>query len=191
MIPALGRVSSPRFIGRRDELMALEHALGRTREGEGCGSLVFVGGEAGVGKSRLIAELAGRAERDGMAVVVGECLPLCEGELPYAPIVGALRSLLAHQGATELGGRLGSDREELAALASVGPSPGRFSLLLVNTAGAGAVTVAGLPPGAAVAVRESTEAAQQGTLLRPARVDGAGRLALTLAPRSVVTVVSR
>src|ERR1700752_4384511 len=89
-----GRVSSPHFVGRRDELAALEAGLGRAREG--LGSLTFVGGEAGVGKSRLLSELRERAERDGMTVVVGECLPLGQ-ELPYAPLVGVLRSLLAQR----------------------------------------------------------------------------------------------
>ncbi|HUA48201.1 MAG TPA: AAA family ATPase [Solirubrobacteraceae bacterium] len=120
MIRAVGRVSSPRFIGRRDELMVLEAALARTREGRG--SLVFVGGEAGVGKSRLISELAGRAEHEGMTVVVGECLSLGEGELPYAPIAGALRSLVAQQAAPELETSLGSARDELAALLPELPS---------------------------------------------------------------------
>jgi len=113
-IGAVGRVSSPRFIGRREELIALEAALAQTRDG--CGSVVFVGGEAGIGKSRLVSELAGRAEQSGMTVVIGECLALGEGELPYAPVVGALRSLLAQQGAAEIGAGLGSVREELAAL---------------------------------------------------------------------------
>ena len=94
--------------------MALEAALARTREG--FGSVVFVGGEAGIGKSRLIAELAGRAERGGMTVVVGECLPLGGGELPYAPIVGALRSLVAQREGAGLEAVLGSAREELSAL---------------------------------------------------------------------------
>ena len=90
-----GCVSSPRFVDRRNELLALEAALARTREG--VGSVVFVGGEAGIGKSRLISELARRAERDGMTVVVGECLPLGGGKVPYAPVVGALRSLVAQR----------------------------------------------------------------------------------------------
>src|SRR5215469_3700249 len=107
-----GCVSSPRFVDRRKELMALEAALARTREG--FGSVVFVGGEAGIGKSRLIAELAGRAERDGLTVVVGECLPLGGGELPYAPIVGALRSLVAQREGAGLEVVLGSAREELS-----------------------------------------------------------------------------
>ena len=115
-----GCVSSPRFVDRRKELLALEAALERTREG--FGSVVFVGGEAGIGKSRLIAELAGRAERDGMTVVVGECLPLGGGGLPYAPVVGALRSLVARRDGTGLDVILGSVREELSALLPELPS---------------------------------------------------------------------
>ena len=110
----VGRVSSPRFVDRRRELAAIEAALARTRGG--CGSVVFVGGEAGIGKSRLISELAGGAEREGMTVVVGECLPLGDGELPYAPVVGALRSLVAQREGSELEAVLGSVREELAVL---------------------------------------------------------------------------
>ena len=110
----VGRVSSPRFVDRRRELAAIEAALARTRGG--CGSVVFVGGEAGIGKSRLISELAGGAEREGMTVVVGECLPLGDGELPYAPVVGALRSLVAQREGSELEAVLGSVREELTVL---------------------------------------------------------------------------
>ena len=90
LVGMVGRVSSPRFVGRRNELAAIEAALTRTRGGHG--SVVLVAGEAGIGKSRLISEIAGRAERERMAVVVGECLPLGDGEMPYAPVVGALRS---------------------------------------------------------------------------------------------------
>jgi DNA-binding CsgD family transcriptional regulator len=114
LIGTVGRVSSPRFIDRRKELSAIEAALARTRGG--WGSVVFVGGEAGIGKTRLISELAGRAERDEMTVVVGECLPLGDGELPYAPVVGALRSLLAQRDGSELEAMLGAVRDELAVL---------------------------------------------------------------------------
>jgi predicted ATPase len=114
MIGVVGRVSSPRFIGRREELLALEAALARTRDG--FGSVVFVAGEGGIGKSRLISELADRGENDGMTVVVGECLPLGDGELPYAPVIGALRALARRGEAGELGGMLGSVHEELTVL---------------------------------------------------------------------------
>ena len=114
LVRMAGRVSSPRFVDRRQELSAIEAALARARGGRG--SVVLVGGEAGIGKSRLISEVAARAEREAMAVVVGECLPLDDGELPYAPLVGALRSLLAQGERSELEAMLGSVREDLAVL---------------------------------------------------------------------------
>ena len=50
-------------------------------------------GESGVGKTRLLAELERAARADGVRVIGGDCVELGEGELPYAPIVGALRPL--------------------------------------------------------------------------------------------------
>ena len=95
----VGRVSSPHLVGRGEELAALESALVRAREGDG--SIVIVASEAGMGKSRLISELARRAEASDMTVAVGECVPLAEGEIPYAPIVVALRSLLRQSDGSE------------------------------------------------------------------------------------------
>jgi DNA-binding CsgD family transcriptional regulator len=109
-----GPVSSPRFVGRGAELAALESALARAESGQG--ATVLVAGESGIGKSRLIAELAARARGAGATVLLGECLELAEGELPYAPIVGALRSLVRERGSGELGALLGPGREELALL---------------------------------------------------------------------------
>ena len=51
------RVSSPQFIGRDAELAALTEAVARAAAGDA--SVVLVGGEAGIGKTRLIAEVAG------------------------------------------------------------------------------------------------------------------------------------
>ncbi len=96
----VGRVPSWRFVGRQEELAALETALAHAREG--FGSVVLVAGEAGIGKSRLISELGARAARQGMTIVLGECLPLGEGELPYAPVLGALRALGGQRGEWEL-----------------------------------------------------------------------------------------
>jgi DNA-binding CsgD family transcriptional regulator/tetratricopeptide (TPR) repeat protein len=86
------RISSPVFVGRRSELAALDAVLARAANGEG--SAVLVEGEAGIGKSRLMARLESRGRAAGVAVLVGECLPLAEGELAFAPIVAALRSLM-------------------------------------------------------------------------------------------------
>src|SRR3954469_23210924 len=90
------RVSSPVFVGRADELGRLEHALARA--GDGTPAFVFVAGESGVGKSRLIAEFEShaRASREDGAepyVLVGHCLELGGTEFAYAPLVEALRPI--------------------------------------------------------------------------------------------------
>jgi predicted ATPase len=87
-----GRVASPTFVGRVEELQTLEAARRRVADGEP--AVVLVGGEAGVGKTRLVAELASRCATDGTRVLSGGCVPVGEGALPYAPIVEALRALL-------------------------------------------------------------------------------------------------
>jgi len=86
------RSTSGELIGRASELAALAAALERSAGGEA--ATVFVAGEAGGGKTRLAAEAADRAATDGAMVLTGECLALAEGELPFAPIVAALRPLL-------------------------------------------------------------------------------------------------
>jgi DNA-binding CsgD family transcriptional regulator len=98
----IARVSSPLFVGRRDELKVLEDAV--ERAAGGTGAVVMIGAEAGMGKSRLIAELARSESAIGATTVIGECLPLGDGELPYAPIVGALRSLIQARGTEALAG---------------------------------------------------------------------------------------
>jgi len=85
------RVTSTRFVGRTGELAELEAALREAADGHP--SLAFVAGESGVGKSRLLAELERRAREEGAIVVGGDSVELGEGELPYAPLVGALRPL--------------------------------------------------------------------------------------------------
>jgi predicted ATPase len=54
---------------------------------------VLLSGDAGVGKSRLVAEASGRAAAAGFTVLVGRCLDTGESALPYLPfteVVGAL-----------------------------------------------------------------------------------------------------
>jgi DNA-binding CsgD family transcriptional regulator/tetratricopeptide (TPR) repeat protein len=121
-----GRVSSPTFVGRVEELGVLEAARVRAANAEP--GIVLVGGEAGVGKTRLVAELSGRCLADGSRVLTGGCVPVGEGGLPYAPIVEVLRGLLADLGADELRGLIGPSWPELGGLlpalgeAPAGPS---------------------------------------------------------------------
>jgi len=85
-------MTSERFVGRTAELAelraALEEAIGSRP------SLALLGGESGVGKSRLADELARHAREAGARVLSGDCVELGEDELPYAPLLTALRPLV-------------------------------------------------------------------------------------------------
>ena len=94
------RISSPVFIGRSEELDRLQAVL----EGAVAGPVgtVLVGGEAGVGKTRLLREFSARATADGMRVLVGGCVDLGDGARPYDPFVAALRPWLKSLPAKDL-----------------------------------------------------------------------------------------
>ena len=86
------RMTSARFVGRSGQLAELEAALADAAEGRS--SLAFIAGESGVGKSRLADELVRRARAGGARALWGDCVELGDGELPYAPLLGALRQLV-------------------------------------------------------------------------------------------------
>ncbi len=114
------RGTSPQFIGRTDELATLDRLL----DGDNRLRLVLVGGEAGIGKSRLIAEWGDRARRRGTLVLVGGAVDVAEtGTLPYVAIIEALRPLTEESGRPLLAsvGPIGPDLARL--LPSLGPSP--------------------------------------------------------------------
>ena len=82
---------SPVFVGRSFEMGELTKALGRADEG--VPQAFVVGGDAGIGKSRLLEEFLGLARRQGALTAVGNCINVSAESLPYAPIVMILRSL--------------------------------------------------------------------------------------------------
>jgi DNA-binding CsgD family transcriptional regulator len=86
-----GGVASPRFVGRSAELGRLEAAFAHAASGVPV--TVCVGGEAGVGKTRLVSEFAARIRRSGGRVLLGGCIELGGGALPFAPVAEALRGL--------------------------------------------------------------------------------------------------
>jgi DNA-binding CsgD family transcriptional regulator/tetratricopeptide (TPR) repeat protein len=86
------RISSPRFVGRAGELQRLRAVLDRAGSGE-VGTII-VGGEAGVGKSRLLAELRAGVESSGVHFLEGACVDLGDGAPPYDALVAALRPWL-------------------------------------------------------------------------------------------------
>jgi DNA-binding CsgD family transcriptional regulator/tetratricopeptide (TPR) repeat protein len=79
------------FVGRADELAELERVLDAARAGSG--ATVLVAGEAGIGKTRLSAELTRRALDAGFEVLLGRSIDLVGTELPYQPLIEALRPL--------------------------------------------------------------------------------------------------
>jgi DNA-binding SARP family transcriptional activator len=105
--------ADPPLLGRATELGRLRAALAAAWTGGG--RILVIRGEAGMGKSRLIAELASEADRRGGRVVVGHAY---EGEqaLPLGAWVDAVRQTLATLGPAELDGLAPAWRAELARL---------------------------------------------------------------------------
>jgi ATP/maltotriose-dependent transcriptional regulator MalT len=86
------RVSSPRLVGRQSELDLLTAAF-KAAAAEDRATSYLIGGEAGVGKTRLVTELGRRVQDTGGLVAVGACLELVDLALPFGPIVQALRDV--------------------------------------------------------------------------------------------------
>ncbi len=79
-------------------------------------AFVLVSGDAGVGKSRLVAEFSDRARSSGAVVLAGGCLELDGGVIPYGPLVEALRLLVRRHGEQEAHQLAGPAWAELGAL---------------------------------------------------------------------------
>jgi DNA-binding SARP family transcriptional activator len=88
--PAFDRRLDAPLVGRKRELSALRKALKRAVDNEAVHVAVVVG-PPGVGKSRLAAELAGRAK--GVTVLTGRCLSYGEG-ITYWPLREIVREAL-------------------------------------------------------------------------------------------------
>ncbi|MFE1924845.1 helix-turn-helix transcriptional regulator [Streptomyces asoensis] len=115
------------FIGREEELARLSGVLERARGGEA--RAVLIAGDAGVGKTRVLDEIAARAARSGTTVLTGHCVDLGDVGLPYLPF-------------TEILGRLAAD-ERFTAVLDAHPLVGR----LLGTDAAPAPGAAGTPSG--------------------------------------------
>ncbi|WP_159620967.1 helix-turn-helix transcriptional regulator [Ruania rhizosphaerae] len=79
------------LVARTAELARLD-AVWREAVG-GSAAAVLLPGEAGVGKTRLVGELAGIAERSGGVVLVGHCVGLGDAAPPYLPVVEVLEQM--------------------------------------------------------------------------------------------------
>ncbi|MGV9597073.1 ATP-binding protein [Streptosporangium sandarakinum] len=98
--PMMGRTVSPVFVGRQAELAALNEAFAQACDGTA--ATVLLGGEAGVGKTRLTASFAEHVTRDGAHVLLGGCVELSTEGLAYAPFTAAIRQLVRECGAEKV-----------------------------------------------------------------------------------------
>jgi DNA-binding CsgD family transcriptional regulator len=113
IIGAVGfeRSAAGLFVGRDDEATRLADLLGI--EGTGTG-MVLLSGDAGIGKTRILAEVASRARAQDWTVLIGHCLGEAGQSLPYLPFIEVLgrlegttpelldRVLAAHPGLSRL-----------------------------------------------------------------------------------------
>jgi class 3 adenylate cyclase/tetratricopeptide (TPR) repeat protein len=108
------------FVGRAEELERLEGTWKEVVGGDR--RVILVGGEMGVGKTRLAAELARRVHSEGALVLAGRCDE--DLGVPFQPFVEALRHFVAE--APEPARRLGRHAGELTRLVPdlVGRVPG-------------------------------------------------------------------
>jgi tetratricopeptide (TPR) repeat protein/predicted Ser/Thr protein kinase len=86
-----------RLAGREDEFETLKKLFSESVQGKG--QTVFVAGEAGIGKTRLVSELEKFARTMKVRTLVGRC-PLREGASPYQAFVEAIRSYFDFEGVT-------------------------------------------------------------------------------------------
>jgi DNA-binding CsgD family transcriptional regulator/tetratricopeptide (TPR) repeat protein len=109
------RVASPIVIGRDRERRVLAEAI--ERAAGGLATTVLVGGEAGIGKSRLLREAIEVARNAEHIVLQGACISLGDDEgLPFAPIAEALRNLRRDVGPSVVDELMDPATSELASL---------------------------------------------------------------------------
>jgi DNA-binding CsgD family transcriptional regulator len=103
------RGGSPVLVGRAAEMAALDAALEAVRQGEPAAMLI--GGEAGMGKTRLISEFTVAVRGAGVRVLTGACLELGADGLPFSPFTAMLRELVRETSPDEIAALLsGSGR---------------------------------------------------------------------------------
>jgi predicted ATPase len=112
--PVAMRVSSPVFVGRADQLVRVLDAVRRAGDGEP--AFILVSGDAGVGKTRFIDEIAMRATGVGVRTLSGGCVQMGVDSLPYAPIVESLRRLASEVPSADFRRLVGPSSLELTRL---------------------------------------------------------------------------
>jgi DNA-binding CsgD family transcriptional regulator/energy-coupling factor transporter ATP-binding protein EcfA2 len=101
------------LVGRSQEIGRLHTLLHRVQQSQG--QVVLIVGEAGIGKTRLLAYLSGLAETIGFTVLRGECLEQ-DQNFPYAPIIDGLRTHFSAIDSEELKRIVGPFQQEMVKL---------------------------------------------------------------------------
>jgi DNA-binding CsgD family transcriptional regulator len=103
----------PILIGRKPELTNLHALIDRAKSGKG--QVVLFSGEAGIGKSRLVAEAKTYATAQGFLLLQGQCFPT-DRSCPYAPLLDLLRSHFATSSREHVVAEMGSLASALSPL---------------------------------------------------------------------------
>jgi DNA-binding CsgD family transcriptional regulator len=103
----------PVLIGRAADLTALHVLVDQAKRGEG--QVVLISGEAGIGKSRLAAEVKTYATAQGFLLLQGQCFPT-DRSCPYAPLLDLLRAHLATSSREHMDTEMGSLASALSPL---------------------------------------------------------------------------
>jgi DNA-binding CsgD family transcriptional regulator/tetratricopeptide (TPR) repeat protein len=98
-------ISSPVLIGREREIATFQSLIDQVKQGHG--QVLLLSGEAGIGKSRLLAEGKRQASSQGFLVLQGTCFPT-DRSSPYAPLLDLFSS---------------SHTQELLSLSPINPEP--------------------------------------------------------------------
>lgn len=106
-------IISPILVGREREVAILEISLRAVQQG--VGQVVLLSGEAGIGKSRLVAEMHRRALTQNFIILEGRCFER-DLDYPYAPLIDALRAFLAPPSVTAVAEEFGVLGAELVKL---------------------------------------------------------------------------
>src|SRR3954465_5033867 len=92
MIVVEKSVVCPLLVGRLPHLDAFDRLSEQVEAGKG--QVVLFSGEAGIGKSRLVAEMSTRVERKGWLSLKGNCYE-SDGAFPHASLLDLLKSHFA------------------------------------------------------------------------------------------------
>ena len=110
------------MVGRDGELDVLLELERSARSGTP--RAVVIGGEAGIGKSRLVREFVSRIEPDAV-VGIGECVDLGSVSVPFAPVRGIVRALWDRFGADGIAAAAGPGMSRLLSLLPASVFPDR------------------------------------------------------------------